>query len=132
MAYEAEGRLYKKMDTAQVTDSFKKREFVVEIEDGAYPQLVKFQLTQSNCDKLDPFNEGDQIKVTFSLRGREYTRDGNTTYFTNLDAWRLESLSSQSAPANAPTTSNTASTSGDNFPSAADDPGENIDDDLPF
>ena len=65
MSFEVEGRLYKKMDVNQVTDSFRKREFVLEMEDGAYTQLIKFQLTQSNCEKLDPYNEGDQVKVTF-------------------------------------------------------------------
>ena len=126
MSYEAEGKLYKKMDVQQVTDSFKKREFVVEIEDGAYTQLIKFQLTQANCDKLEPFNEGDRVKVTFSIRGREYTKDGRTSYFTNLDAWRLESTN-QAAPANAPA----ATTAGTDFPAATDEP-TSMDDDLPF
>ena len=36
MAFEVEGKLHKKFDTAQVTDKFKKREFVLELEDGAY------------------------------------------------------------------------------------------------
>ena len=124
MAFEAEGKLYKKMDTAQVTDSFKKREFVVEMEDGAYTQLIKFQLTQSNCDKLDPFNEGDLIKVTFNLRGREYTKDGRTSYFTNLDAWRLDKAGQEQA----------ASAPASDFPSASDEPPAtgNMTDDLPF
>ncbi len=129
MAYEAEGKLYKKFDTVQVTDSFRKREFVVEIEDGAYPQVIKFQLTQNNCDKLDPYNEGEPIKVTFSLKGREYSRDGKTSYFTNLDAWRLDKVQTAAAPAanNAPADSS--------FPSIADDPGSSVGtdtDDLPF
>lgn len=125
MSYEAEGKLYKKMDVQQVTDSFKKREFVVEIEDGAYSQIVKFQLTQNNCDKLEPFNEGDQIKVTFSIRGREYTKEGRTSYFTNLDAWRLEAVNQAAAPA-AP-----AAATGGTFPAANDEPAA-ADDDLPF
>ncbi|MFK7809520.1 MAG: DUF3127 domain-containing protein [Saprospiraceae bacterium] len=128
MSYEAEGKLYKKMDVQQVTDSFKKREFVVEIEDGAYSQIVKFQLTQGNCDKLEPFNEGDQIKVTFSIRGREYTKEGRTSYFTNLDAWRLEAVNA-AAPA-APAAPATATTSNGSFPAASDEPA--ADDDLPF
>ena len=126
MAYEAEGRLYKKFDTAQVTDTFKKREFVVEVEDGAYTQIVKFQLTQGNCEKLDPFNEGDQLKVTFSLRGREYSKDGRTSYFTNLDAWRIESASTATAE-----TSSTDS-SADSFPTLTDEPATDANDDLPF
>lgn len=131
MAYEAEGKLYKKFDTDQVTEKFRKREFVIEMEDGAYPQIVKFQLTQNNCEKLDGYNEGDQIKVTFSLRGREYSKDGRTSYFTNLDAWRLEkaNASQNSAPAAAPTM--------DSFPTLSDEPStadtaSDSTDDLPF
>ncbi len=123
MAFDLEGKLYKKFDTAQVTDSFKKREFVVEIEDGAYPQLIKFQLTQNNCDKLDSYNEGEQIKVTFSLKGREYTRDGKTSYFTNLDAWRLDKAGA----------AQTSSAPAGDFPSASDEPpSTGVADDLPF
>ena len=124
MAYEAEGRLFKKFDTAQVTDTFKKREFVLEIEDGAYTQIIKFQLTQGNCEKLEPFNEGDQLKVTFSLRGREYTKDGRTSYFTNLDAWRIESASTAEAGNTAP--------EADSFPTLTDEPAMDANDDLPF
>jgi single-strand DNA-binding protein len=91
-AFEAEGKLYKKMDIQQVTDTFKKREFVVEMVDGAYTQLVKFQMVQNNCEKLDGFNEGDEVKVTFNLRGREWTSpQGEVKYFSTLDAWKIDS-----------------------------------------
>ena len=127
MAFEVEGRLYKKFEIAQVTDSFRKREFVVEIEDGAYTQHVKFQLTQSNCDKLDPYNEGDQLKVTFSLKGREYTKDGKTSYFTNLDAWRLDKAGTEPQQ---PAASDNMAT----FPTATDEHvvDSSDTDDLPF
>lgn len=125
MAFEAEGKLYKKMDTQQVTDTFRKREFVVEMVDGAYTQLIKFQMTQNNCDKLEGFNEGDEVKVTFNLRGREYTKEGRTSYFTNLDAWKIET---QSAPVQ-----QTAPPSDAGFPTAADAPPlPTSNDDLPF
>ncbi len=127
MAFDIEGKLYKKFDTNQVTDSFKKREFVLEIEDGAYTQLIKFQLTQNNCEKLDPYNENDQLKVTFSLRGREYTKEGRTSYFTNLDAWRLDKAG-QGQNAAVPNASL------DSFPTMTDAPSteSKMDDDLPF
>ncbi len=126
MAFEVEGKLYKKFDTTQITDTFKKREFVVEIEDGAYTQVIKFQLTQANCDKLDPYNEGEQLKVTFNLRGREYTKGDQVSYFTNLDAWRLDKAGGavQASPAAAqPDTA---------FPAATDEPAADDTDDLPF
>ncbi|MEM6966399.1 MAG: DUF3127 domain-containing protein [Bacteroidota bacterium] len=126
MAFEAEGKLYKVMDTQQITDTFKKREFIVEMVDGAYTQLIKFQMVQNNCEKLDGFSEGDEVKVTFNLRGREYTKDGRTSYFTNLDAWKIETP-------DAPTQQAAPPSMGDNFPTAADAPPmPTSNDDLPF
>lgn len=84
MSYEVTGKLIVKAETEQKTDSFKAREFVIETP-GEYPQFVKFQLVQDRCNLLDPFEEGQQIKVHFDLRGREW----NGKYFTNLNAWRL-------------------------------------------
>jgi len=128
MSFDVEGTLHKKMDTTQVTDSFRKREFVLEIEDGNYPQHIKFQLIQSNCEKIDPYNEGDKIKVTFSLKGRPYNRDGETIYFTNLDAWRIEKAGSDS------TVPSAADNAPSGFPAASDEPASSVsdDDDLPF
>lgn len=86
MAFDVEGTLHKKFDTEQKTDSFKAREFVIEVASGQYPQMVKFQLTQDKCDILDTYNEGDDVTVHFDLRGREW----NGKYFTNLNAWRID------------------------------------------
>lgn len=90
MAFDVEGKLHKKFDTEQKTDSFRAREFVIEIASGQYPQMIKFQLTQDKCDLLDAYNEGDDLSVHFDLRGREW----NGKYFTNLNAWRVDSASS--------------------------------------
>ena len=90
--YEATGAIRAIMQTQQVTDSFRKREFALEIEDGRYSQTVKFQLVQDKTELLDEFDVGAQVKVHFNLRGREYTRksDGATDYWTNLECWRIE------------------------------------------
>jgi hypothetical protein len=90
--YEAIGEIRAIMDTEQITDSFQKREFALEIEDGRYSQTVKFQLVQDKTGLLDDFEVGQQVRVHFNLRGREYTRksDGATDYWTNLECWRLE------------------------------------------
>lgn len=79
------------MDTVQVSDSFKKREFVLTDGSGMYPQDILFQLTQNNCALIDGYNVNDQIDVTFNLRGREWTNpQGEKKYFNSLDAWRVE------------------------------------------
>jgi len=122
MSFEVQGKLIKKYDTESKTQTFQAREFVIEVSDGNYPQMVKFQLVQERCSLVDDYNEGDQIKVFFDLRGREW----NGRYFTNLNAWRVERPEAV-APPTAP-----ASTD-DGFPSASDEPlPDNDADDLPF
>jgi len=102
MAYKAEGRLHKIFDTEQKTASFSAREFVIEVQDGQFPQMIKFQLVQDKCSAIDDFNEGDQVAVDFDLRGREW----NDKYFTNLNAWRINAVGQADAAAS-PTASKT-------------------------
>jgi len=78
--------------TQVVSEKFSKRELVIETTDQ-YPQQVMFQLTQDKCNLLDAFKVGNQVEVSFNLRGREWTNpQGETKYFNTLEAWRLERL----------------------------------------
>ncbi len=121
MSYEVEGKLHKKFDTEQKSGTFQTREFVVIVEQGQFPQYVKFQLVQDRCEIIDNVNEGSDIKVYFDLRGREW----QGKYFTNLQAWRVESAGGETKP---------RATAGD-FPAAPPSPtggdGSSYDD-LPF
>jgi single-strand DNA-binding protein len=124
-SFEITGRLIKKYDIESKSASFQTREFVIEIQDGQYPDYVKFQLTQDRCKIIDPYQEGDQIKVSFNLRGRQW----QDKYFTNLNAWRVESADGTTAAPGPKQTTTKSPDSG--FP-----PAEPIatagDDDLPF
>ena len=127
MAFEVEGKLHRIFPTEQKTASFQAREFVLEVPDGNYPQLVKFQAVQERCGLLDEYNEGDMIKVSFDLRGREW----NGKYLTNLNAWRIEAGSggSGSSSSSAPDEKFPA----DPFPDYnSSPPPPNNTDDLPF
>lgn len=91
MAFDVVGKLHVSYETKQVSAKFSKREFVVEVPDGKYPQMVLFQLTGDRCSVLDDFRVGDQVRVTFNLRGREWkSPQGETKYFNSLDVWKLE------------------------------------------
>jgi translation initiation factor IF-3 len=98
-----EGKLHRKSDTQSVSDTFRKRDFVVEYADNPlYPQFVQFQLTQDRCSLLDNFHEGDKIEVTFNLRGREYAdkNTGEMKYFNTLEAWKIQKVeAAEAAPA---------------------------------
>jgi len=91
MAFETEGTLYKVFETESKTPTFQAREFVIK-QEGDYPQVIKFQLTQDRCDLIQGFQEGQKVKVHFDLRGREW----NDKFFTNLNAWRIEAAQSES------------------------------------
>jgi single-strand DNA-binding protein len=86
MSLVVEGKLIKVCDIEEKSASFKSRDFVIEMPDGKYPQLVKFQLVQDKVDMIDQFLEGQEIKVHFNLRGKEW----QGKYFTSLNAWKIE------------------------------------------
>ncbi len=86
------GILKVKNETQQVSEKFKKREFVITDNSSQYPQHISFQLTQDKCNLIDQYNVGAEIKVHFNLRGREWTSpQGEVRYFNTLEAWRIES-----------------------------------------
>ncbi len=124
MSFELTGKLTKIYDTEQIKETFRKREFVVEKSDGQYPDFIKFQLVQDRTSVIDDFQEGQEVKVSFDLRGREW----QGKYFTNLQAWRVEAAGGDAPGGN--------SASGSDTPVFNDEPkafeSGNSNDDLPF
>lgn len=90
-----EGKIVEKYDTQTIKETFKKREFVLEFaENPQYPEFVKFELIQSNCEQLDSMEVGDHVTVNFNLKGRKWTDpSGEVKYFNSLQAWRLDKKS---------------------------------------
>ena len=99
MGLQANGRIHKLFETEQKTERFRLREFVIELSDNPqYPQHVKFQMTGDRCEALDGFSEGDEVRLDFSLRGREWTnREGKVIYFNSLDVWTVEKMGASAA-----------------------------------
>lgn len=95
MGMEVTGKLHTVFETKQVSARFTKREFVVELADNPkYPQLVMFQLSGEQCSQLDDMAVGDEVRIEFSLRGREWTSpSGEVKYFNSLDVWKIEPAS---------------------------------------
>lgn len=116
------GKILEIKDTQQVSDSFKKRSFVAEYaENPQYPEYISFELVQDRCNLIDGFKEGQEVEISFNLRGRKWINpEGETRYFNSLQAWRVEAIAPTST---APAPDATAQ-------SAA--PAANEEDDLPF
>lgn len=125
---EVTGILKVKFDTQKVSDRFSKREFVLTTEaTSPYPQHVSFQLTQDKCNLLDQYNVGDEMKIQFNLRGREWNGPQGIKYFNTLEAWRIEKMSGGASNQNSQAQSNNSETASPVFTSNIND-----NDDLPF
>ena len=98
MAFEITGKVIDISPVNQVSDKFKKREFVIEKKEAGgsavFIDYVKFQLIQDKCDLINESYLNEEVKIWFNLKGNKWERDGKINYFTNLDAWKIEKTSS--------------------------------------
>ncbi|WP_445957507.1 DUF3127 domain-containing protein [Yeosuana sp.] len=107
-------------------NGFRKREIVI-TTDEQYPQHIMVEFVQDKTDLLNSYKEGQQVKISINLRGREWVNpQGETKYFNSIQGWRIEALQEGA--------------SGDNLPPVppmdafepAGDLNEEDHDDLPF
>ncbi len=100
---EVQGTI-KKIDETKTfgSNGFRKRELVLTTEDQ-YPQHLLIEFVQDKTDLLDAYKEGQQIKVSINLRGREWTSpQGEVKYFNSIQGWRIEALQSEQAEGGMP------------------------------
>ena len=78
------------------SSGFRKRELVVTTEEQ-YPQHLMVEFVQDKTDLLNVFKEGQSVKVSINLRGREWVNpQGETKYFNSIPGWRIEALEAAS------------------------------------
>jgi hypothetical protein len=88
---EINGKI-KKIDATKTfgNNGFRKREVVI-VTDEQYPQFLLVEFTQDKCDLLNSFTEGDLVKISINLRGREWINpEGEAKYFNSIQGWRIE------------------------------------------
>jgi len=130
---EIKGKVHEIGATLQVTETFKKRDLiVVYAENPQYPEYLRFEATQDRVNLFDNLAVGDEVEVSFNLRGRPWTnKEGVTTYFNSLVAWRVAKQSSAAAAPQTPPSSASAPATPDLAP-VADISSSDSEDDLPF
>lgn len=117
--FEVTGTIKKIFDEQTFGSGFSKREFVLTLEDGRFPQDIKFECVKDKVALLAKAKPGAKAKVSFDLRGREW----KDNYYVNLNAWKLELLGGESGGAPVPEE--------DDAP-LPEHPGETVDEDVPF
>ena len=85
MAYELTGKIKLIQEPKTFNSGFTKREMVVVVEDGKYPQEINLEFVQDKIALLDALQPGQEVTVSFDIRGREY----NGRYFNNLQGWKV-------------------------------------------
>ncbi|HOF20956.1 MAG TPA: DUF3127 domain-containing protein, partial [Bacteroidales bacterium] len=90
MAFEITGKIIDISPVNQISDKFRKREFVIERKETGGSTLfidyIKFQLIQDKCDLINESFMNEEVRILFNIRGNRWERDGRVNYFTNLDA----------------------------------------------
>ncbi len=91
---ELKGKVHEVGELQQVSETFKKRDLIIEYaENPTYPEYIKFETIQDKTALLDTVKVGDEVEVSFNLRGRPWTdKAGKTSYFNSLVVWRLNTL----------------------------------------
>lgn len=90
---EIKGKVHEVGVTIQVTDSFKKRDLIVEyVENPQYPEFLKFEAIQDRVSILDMCEVGDDVVVNFNIKGRgspDKANPGRKVYFNQLQVWKI-------------------------------------------
>lgn len=93
VAYDLTGKIKLIQDPKTFDSGFSKREMVVVVEDGKYPQEINIEFVQDKVTLLDALQPGQEVTVTFDIRGREY----NGRYFNNLQGWKIVTAGAEPA-----------------------------------
>jgi len=101
---EIRGKVHEISATQQVTESFKKRDIIVAYaENPQFVEYIRFEATQDRVNIFDNLSIGEDIEVSFNLRGRPWTnKEGVTTYFNSLVAWRVTKVAGAAQAASTP------------------------------
>lgn len=99
-SFTIKGRIVVINELNHISDSFQKREFVLEVPDSnpQYTDLISLEFVKEKCSLLDQHQVGQEVEVGFNLKGRKWDGPKGTRYFNTLQAWRISNIGQQGAP----------------------------------
>jgi len=91
MSYEITGTITKIGEVQSFgSKGFTKREVQLSVPDGKYQQLIAFEFQGERSDLPDKYKEGDEVQITFDLKGRLHEASGRV--YNTLNGWKITSL----------------------------------------
>jgi hypothetical protein len=96
---ELQGTIYKINETEQVTETFRKRSFILQTA-GQYPQYISIEFVKDKCELLDKYSVGQEVTVEINLNGRLYNdkKTGEEKSFNTIQAWKINAVEGSEAP----------------------------------
>lgn len=92
MQFTIEGSIRRMLDKntgkTRTGNDFTSQEFVVIVSNGNYIDDVCLRAFGDACDKLNGLKAGDNVRVTFTIRSREW----NGRWFTDLNVIDVQQL----------------------------------------
>ena len=93
--FEVSGEIIEIYDVQVISDTFKKREFILKhAPNPEYPDFLKLEVVQNKTDLLDKYKVGDSVEVDINLKGKKWEKGEKSGYFNSLQAWRIQPASS--------------------------------------
>ena len=97
MNLSVKGKLSRKLSiesgTSKSGNEWKKQTFLLDTGAQYNPEICFQLFGEEKIEMLNHHDEGDQVEVSFNLSSKEF----NGRYFHNIDAWRIENLTKQTA-----------------------------------
>ena len=97
--FSVSGEIIEIYDVQVISDTFKKREFIVKhAPNPEYPDFLKLEVVQNKTDLLDKYKVGDSVEVDINLKGKKWEKGEKSGYFNSLQAWRIQPASTDDEP----------------------------------
>ena len=89
--YTVSGEIIEIYDVQVISDTFKKREFILKhAPNPEYPDYLKIEVVQNKTDLLDKYKVGQEVVVDINLKGKKWEKGEKSGYFNSLQAWRIQ------------------------------------------
>ena len=94
--YAVSGEIIEIYDVQVISDTFKKREFILKhAPNPEYPDFLKLEVVQNKTDLLDKYKVGQEVVVDLNLKGKKWEKGEKSGYFNSLQAWRIQPASQE-------------------------------------
>ena len=94
--YAVSGEIIEIYDVQVISDTFKKREFILKhAPNPEYPDFLKLEVVQNKTDLLDKYKVGQEVVVDINLKGKKWEKGEKSGYFNSLQAWRIQPASQE-------------------------------------